>query len=1389
MTVGDVAAGTPAEKRALLQRLLAQQSAFPLSAGQQWLWLLQQLAPNNAAYHFPCALRITSRINVDAMRSALQALINRHAAFRTVFIERDGATVQRVQADAVVSFTVTDVGGMDAATLSSLVARESEYPIDLETGPVFRSHLFRESDTSSVLLLVWHHIVLDGWSIALVLEELGVMYDAYVAELPWQLAPAVPYREFVEWQQHMLASNEGQRHARYWHEQLQHVEPLDIATDFQRPTHRSYRGGSVTFALGESVTAAVHAMATGENTTQFVVLMACFQGLLHRITGHEQIPVSYPVNGRTVSRFEKTAGFFVNQLTAVGTIGARTTFRELIAATKVGVLAALEHQDYHLSLLPSMHGAQSSGSQSTSSDAMFVLQKSQGYQLELPRGVVRENALLDEMPDKLHDDVHNDPHLVSRGRLGALPVESFPLESSTARFDLEMHMLESGGALLGVLQYDAEIFGEAWARMFATCFQRLVSHVVSNLDLRVSVVDILGAAERSRVLTEWNDTEQHWPDEGGIADVFEQAAAGRANAVAARCGERQLTFGELDARANRVAHWLLHAGVRPQEIAGLAVPRSLDMLAAMLGIIKAGCIYLPLDPSNPAERLNFMLNDSGARFVVTSDETCTRFRRSPAHQLCMHCDEARIGAEPITRVSRGDTPLLYVLYTSGSTGEPKGVPGTVRGALNRMHWMWETLPFADGEVCAQLTTPGFVDAVWEILGPLLRGVPIVIIQDDDVRDSERLMHALEKSRVTRITLVPSLLRVLLDRDDDSARLQHLHFWSCSGDAMDRALAVRFHERFAGARLFNLYGCSEASADSAWFEIPPDWRGERVPIGKPIANTQILLLDSYGNLVPPGVVGEIHIGGAGLAPGYLKRPDLSAERWVESNLLPGTRLYRTGDLGRQRADGAIEYFGRSDQQLKIRGNRVEAAEVEHALRQHPDVAHVAVAGMLESSGDQALVAYIVPAIHSSGNRPVVGDVNETTLHTRLRAYLAQAVPAYMVPSHWVQLDAMPLTASGKIDRRVLPMPSSAERSSAYVAPRTDTERQLANIWQQTLEVRRLGIHDDFFEWGGHSILAVQTMARVSKHFERSLPVAMLFQCPTVAAFALQLDGELREHSRHEVVPIDVSGDGPPLFWIPGGAALPSFTRLKELASHIAPERSLHGVGTRLAERISEVESVPARAFAYVAAIRAVQPRGPYSLAGFCLGGVVAFEVAQQLEAQGEGVAFLALVNTWMPASAISGSHWLQLFLQRAVHHVRFALCSPTVETRQYLWQRAATLMRLLRRSRQAVAEWSAATGDMAPLDAPSEDAVLRATVHLASSYQPQSYGGTVHVFISEEPELVGVSERLDPRLAWRRVCRDVEVLRLHGGHDAMLDVPLVDEFGVALRTALRATQRG
>lgn len=1386
MTVADVAAGTPAEKRALLQRLLEQQSSFPLSAGQQWLWYLQQLAPDSAAYHFPYALRITSRIDLAAMRSALQALINRHAAFRTVFSERDGAIVQRVQADALVSFTVTDVGGMDAATISSLIAQESDSAIKLETGPVFRAHLFRESDTSSVLLLVWHHIVLDGWSIALVLEELGVLYAAYVAEQPWQLTPTVPYREFVEWQGRMLASDEGQRHARYWQAQMRLVQPLDIATDFQRPTHRSYRGGSVPFALDESVTSALHAVAAGENTTPFVVLLACFQGLLHRITGHEQIPVSYPVNGRTESRFARTAGFFINQLPAVATINADTTFRELIAATKAEVIAALEHQDYHLSLLPQMQGAQASGSPWRSPDAMFVLQKSQGFQLELPRGAVREHGLSD------------DRHIASRGELGGLQVESFALESTTARFDLEIQMLESGGALLGVLQYDAEIFGVELARMFTACFQRLVSEVVGNTGIRVSTVDMLGAVEQRRVLTEWNATERHWPDERGIADVFERVVVSRANAVAACCGDHQLTFGELDARANRIAHWLRRAGVRPQEIVGVAIPRSLDMLIAMLGIIKAGSMYLPLDPSNPAERLNFMLSDSGARFVITSDETCTHFRRSPAQQLCMHCDEERIRASSATRVQRDDTPLLYVLYTSGSTGLPKGVSGTVRGALNRMHWMWKTLPFGDGEVCAQLTTPGFVDAVWEIFGPLLRGVPIVIIRDDDVRDTERLVHALETSGASRITLVPSLLRVLLDREDVSWRLRRLHFWSCSGEAMDRTLAQRFRERLPGARLFNLYGCSEASADSAWFEIEPDWRGERVPIGKPIANTQILLLDRYGNLVPPGVVGEIHIGGAGLASGYLKRPDLSAERWMESSLVSEKRLYRTGDLGRQRADGAIEYFGRADHQLKIRGNRVETAEVEHALRRHPDVGDVAVAGMMEPSGDQALVAYIVPSVYASGDRASHDErPTDTTLHaqlrTQLRAYLGTLVPAYMVPSHWVQLDTMPLTASGKINRRALPKPGSAERSSEYVAPRTDTERQLAHIWQETLEVRRLGIHDDFFEWGGHSILAVQTMSRVSKHFDRSLPVAMLFQFPTVAGFAQQLDREVREHSRHEVVAIDASSDGIPLFWIPGGAALPYFTRLKELASHLGPERSLHGVGTRLAEHMSEVESVPVRALAYAAALRGVQPRGPYYIAGFCLGGVMAFEVAQQLEAQGEHVAFLALVNTWMPAGSISRGHWLQLFMQRAVYHVRFALRSPTVDTRQYLRQRATSLRRLLRRPEQARAEWSAATGELAPTDAPSEDAVLRATVHLASSYEPQQYSGKVHVFLSEEPDLVGVSARLDPRLSWRRVCGQVEVFPLHGGHDAMLDVPLVEEFGAALRSALgsvaQAAQRG
>lgn len=1366
MHAADVAALSPDQRRELLRELLEKHQGSTLSAGERWIWTLQQLAPTSSAYNFAAALRLRSRFDVGALQRALQAILERHETFRSVFAVQDGEPVRIARDGATLTLRVVSATDWSATQLRSQVNEEAERPFDLATGPVFRANLFRSSDHDAVLLLVWHHIAIDGWSLSLVLDELGTIYSADVSGSAPGLPSPAPYTEFVRWQAQLYASESGAQQRAHWREQLRHAEVLALAPGRARPLNGIRRGAAALFRVSTERTQQLAGVAALHDTTLFVVLLAAFEALLHRVTGQNGVLVSFPANGRTERRFEHTAGYFINQVAVGSDIQDRTTFRDLIAQTRTRVLAALENQDYHLSLI-SESGAGVDAARQFTADVMFVLQKSHTNRADLSIGD--------------YEDEREDGGIAAPlGTLGPLVTEPFPVETHSARFDLELQMMIQASSLGGWLQYDRDLIDDRYAHDLTERFQLMLAAIALDADQLVSRIDLMLPEERATAAQASTAApDRSWPDAGGIADMFERQARATPNAVAAVFDGAGVTFGELDSAANRIAQYLRHEGAAPRDVVGICVPRSIEMLAALVGIIKAGCTYLPLDPSHPRERLQYIVKDSGTPFLITSSETCGWFRRSPAHQLCLHCDAEVIQGCADVPPRRAHTSSLYVVYTSGSTGEPKGVVGTEASALNRFNWMWDRYPFQTSECCAQITTLGFVDAVWEIFGPLLQGVPIVIVPDEDVRDIPSLTQALEHHGVTRITLVPSLLRVILEWRAANAevqsgkRLGQLRYWSCSGEALPPDLVMRFQSAFPRAVLLNLYGCSEAGADSCWYEFEPGWHGARVPIGSPISNTRILILDRYGNISLPGTVGEIHIGGAGLAAGYLDRPQLTNERFIADPFSSGERLYRTGDLGRSLPDGNIEYVGRSDHQVKIRGNRVEIGEVEAALQMHPGVSAAAVSVVTEQSRDNSLVAYVVAR-------------SESVTNAALRTYLASRLPGYMVPSQIVHLSDLPLTSTGKIDRRALPTPVRDPATQTYVTPQTDTERALCDVWAQVLGVPRIGVDDDFFECGGHSILAVTAASRASRVLNRQFPVGLIFSFPTVASCAARFDAVGDAQARHQLISIQPRGSLPPLFWIPGGAGSMRMGRLKELADRLGPDQPFHALGSRRAETRAEIEAVPERARAYVSLIRDFQPRGPYYLAGFCLGGVVSFEVAQQLRALGQTVAFLGLVNTWMPADSIPGSQWLQIFFQRALHHARVAMRPGNGAPHRYILRRVRAMQRTLRRN-GVTSAGHIAVNDAGGHEKLSEDAVLQSTIRLARSYEPRQLEAKVYVFLSEEPDLTGVSERLDPRVAWRTACTEYESVRVSGGHDEMLDPPLVDEFAAKLQRALQAAR--
>ncbi len=721
---------------------------------------------------------------------------------------------------------------------------------------------------------------------------------------------------------------------------------------------------------------------------------------MERYCGQSRVMVSAPTLGRSEARFASTAGCLVNQVVLRAGVEGSMSFRELVAQVKATVLGAFEHQDYPPALvnpdLPQFIRT------------MFVLQ-----------GGAKP-----------------------RTRLGTLAVENFEIERRITTFDLDIQMIESAGALWGSLAFSLDLFDEPGITRMAGHLRALLESGVADAGQPVGRMAMLTAAEQHK-LAAWNSTARQWPDAATLPDLFERQVARAPDALAARCGSEHITYAELDRRANQVAQYLLAAGVGEETPVGIRMPRSLDMLAALVGVLKAGAAYVPLDPSYPPERLRYMLRDCGAAVVL---ETPGVARNCPA-------------AAPPRRLTAGN--IAYIVYTSGSTGAPKGVMGTHGGAVNRIRWMWEAYPFATQESCCQRTSLSWVDSVWEIFGPLLAGVPLVIMPDELVQDTGRFAKALEAGAVTRISVVPSLLRVLLDHPLPG----RLKYWITSGEPLPPDLARRFHERLPEGVLLNLYGCTEASGDSCCAEVPHG--AAKISVGRPIANTRIHILDRHGNHVPEGVPGEIAIGGQGLARGYWGRE--APEKFGAFLAGSAERLYQTGDLGRWLPNGSIECLGRGDGQVKIRGSRVEIGEVEAALAAAETVEQAAVYARKDSA-ETRLVACVV---FRPGER---GNVRE------LRAKLAARLPGYMVPAH--TLHALPLLPNGKVNRAALPAPEPVSAASAK--PRTPVEELLAGIWAAVLRLDHVGMDDDFFDLGGHSLAAAQVISRLRAVFQKDLP---------------------------------------------------------------------------------------------------------------------------------------------------------------------------------------------------------------------------------------------------------------------------------------------------------------
>ncbi|GHO51756.1 non-ribosomal peptide synthetase [Ktedonobacter robiniae] len=1173
---------------------------LPTSFAQRDLWFIDQLDDNTTAYNLQATMRLCQALNLDALQQSLDALVMRHEALRTVFATQHDEPVQVIAPARSIPINIHHLEDLPTEERETeahrLVTHEVQRPFDLQHGPLFRVSLFHLDSEEHLLLLTMHHIISDGWSINLILRELATFYSAFNTSEASML-PNVPVQmgDFAAWQHQWLQDEVLSQELDFWKQALEGAPTLlELPTNRPRPTQPTHQGALHSFTLPSSLSEALKHLSQQENVSLYMTLTTAFLLLLERYSGQQDILLGTTSAGRGLTQIDTMVGYCINTLVLRNDLSGDPSVRELLARVRENVLAAHAHQHMPFDRLVQELQPDRSLGQSPLFQVFLTL----------------------------------DPPLPEISSAWDLTQMNVP--TGAAMFDLSLELADRPAGIEALLEYSTDLFDEGTIAQMADHWRRLLESMVAHPEQQARKLPMLSEAEQRQLLLDWNNTHVTYPREGTIQRLFEEQVERTPDALALIDAEGTLTYRDLNARANQLAHFLRREGITPETRVGVALQRSRTMIVALLAILKAGGAYVPLDPTFPQERLRFMLHDAQVSLLLTQERHITMLPLdSDIHAFCLDRDWERVAQERTENpaVETTGESLAYLLYTSGSTGQPKGVLGTHRASLNRFHWMWTQYPFAADEVCAQKTTLNFVDAVWEIFGPLLQGVRLVLVPETTVKDPQPFLDLLAQHRVSRLVLVPSLLRVLLESEPNlQARLPHLRHWICSGEALSLDLVHRFQQALPESRLLNLYGSSEVAADATCYELAP--QAERVLIGRPIANMRVYLLDQQRRLVPVGVPGELYLGGEGVARGYHQRPDLTEAVFLEDPLTPdsGLRFFKTGDWARYLPDGTLEYLGRVDQQVKVRGMRLELGEIEAVLSQHEALREAVVVAREERPGDTRLVAY------------VVCQQGQQVTQQELRDHLSAALPAYMVPALVVTLDTLPLTPNGKVDRRALPKPENEhlDVKETYVEPQTLMQRQLVDIWQDLLNVRPISIRDDFFALGGHSLLAARMMAQVQRMSGKSLPLSILFKSPTIERLAESIQSDERSETRTLVVTVQANGSERPFFFLHGDWNGKAFYSLK-LSQALGPERPFYLLEPYIYTGLDVIPSLEEVAAAHIKAMREIQPKGPYLLGGWCNGALVAYEITRQLQESGQEVEKLIMMD---PGSAPTFSTWLR-----------------------------------------------------------------------------------------------------------------------------------------------------
>jgi amino acid adenylation domain-containing protein len=1073
----DVARRTGQRLQAQSLKPVTTRREILLSFAQERLWFLEQLERDSPVHNIPTVFRLTGSLNVDALEKSLNEIVRRHEVLRSSFAARDGQPIQVVAPILNLTLPVVDLRGLPEASQGAetlrLTTEEVQRPFDLSRGPLLRLMLMRLTEDQYFLLLIIHHLVFDGWSTSILGRELSSLYEAYSEGRPSPL-PELPiqYADFAQWQRQWLQKEVLEEHLIYWKKQLENVPTLQLPTDRPRPRVQTVGSARHYFTLFKPLAAGLRSLSNRHGVTLFMTLFAGYLTLLHRYSGQSDIVIGSPIAGRNRSELESLIGFFLNMLVLRADLSGNPTFRELLVRVREICLEAYVHQDLPFEKLVQELCPKRDLSYNPFFQVTFAIQHGPRFQLDSP-GLTATNV-----------DV--DPR--------------------TARFDLNLVVTEEESSLRAYIDYNTNLFDASTIERMAKHFQGLLEAVVADPNRPIDNFPLLTEQERHHLLVEWNDTDTDYPTDHCIHQLFETQAELAPESVAVVFEDQELTYRELNRRANRLAHYLEKLGVGPEVRVAIYMERSFEIVIGLLAVLKAGGVYVPLDPDYPKERLAFVLEDTRAAVLLTrqrlllelveAEGTENGDHRSPIldprlNVVCLERDWGVIARESEENPISGATAdnLAYVMYTSGSTGKPKGVCVPHRGVV-RLVKSKRCASLTPREVFLQLAPVSFDASTFEIWGCLLSGARLVVFPPH-TPSLEELGQILKRYQVTTLWLTAGFFHEMVERNLEG--LKDIQQLLTGGDVVSLPHVRKALQELPGCRLINGYGPTEGTTFTCCHSIvAPRGVATSVPIGRAIDNTQAYVLDHHLNPVPIGVCGQLYIGGDGLARGYLNHPELTAVSFIPHAFSdkPGARLYKTGDLARYLPDGNIEFIGRLDQQVKIRGFRIELGEIEAVLSQHPFVQETVVIATEDVRGEKRLVGY------------VVARKEQTLTVTELRGFLKSKLPEQMVPSVFVFVDSLPLTPHGKVDRQALPAAAGTrpDLEKAFVAPRTPVEKALSEIWAQVLGLERVGIHDNFFELGGHSLSATQLISRVYNAFQAEVLLCSLFETPTVAGLA-------------------------------------------------------------------------------------------------------------------------------------------------------------------------------------------------------------------------------------------------------------------------------------------------